>query len=257
MPNPTVDAHALPKMCAAAAAVTRVQSGMIVGLGGGSTAAFALDGLAERLKQGSLERVFGVPCSEKVASLAERLGIPTIDPEEADRVDLTIDGADQVDPHLRLLKGGGGALLREKIVAHATQQEIIVIDESKCVCALGAGFPLPVEVVRFGWRQEERFLRSIGAVPRLRMLDHAPFVTDEGNVVLDCTFGRIEDPEALAERLDARPGIMAHGLFLRLASEVIVGRADGRVDRYVDSTPKPIPNWVRDPTSRQAELQPS
>jgi ribose 5-phosphate isomerase A len=195
-----------------------------------------LELLGQRVRQGL--RVRGVPTSEASRQLAQREGIPIVSFDEVSRLDLTIDGADEVDPQLNLIKGGGGALLREKIVASLSLRVVIVADWHKHVPQLGA-FPLPVEVVPFAWRPLAQRLGDLGASPVLRSGgDGRPFVTDEGNYILDCAFGRIDDPAALSARLDAMPGVVDHGLFVGLADTVIVGRGDETViiDRNVAGT---------------------
>lgn len=205
-----------------------IQSGMIVGLGAGSTATLALHGLAEKLSRGELADIQGIPCSSAVEAEARRLGVPLTTLEDHPVIDLTFDGADEVDPALNLIKGGGGALLREKIVAQASRREIIIVDDSKLSPALGTHWALPVEVIPFGWRTQAAFLESLGAQVRLRLSDDGtPFKTDQGNLILDSAFGPLDDPAGLGARLDARTGIVAHGLFLGLASEVIVAGAGG------------------------------
>ena len=207
------------KRAAALAAVEYVKDGMTVGLGTGSTAKFAIEEIGRRgLK------VRGVPTSEGSAKIARAAGIPLPPLSEIDRIDLTIDGADEIDPRLRLIKGGGGALLREKIVAAASDQMIVVADRGKLVPVLGA-FPLPVEVSPFGWNLTARKIEALGCPVGLRTQDGAPVVTDGGNYVLDCRFGRIDDAEGLAARLAAIPGVFEHGLFIGLATRAIV--ADG------------------------------
>ena len=208
-------------------AVDFVKSGMVVGLGHGSTAIFAVRCIAQLLQEGRLQDVLGVPCSRHVEAEARRLGIPLTTLDEHPVVDVTIDGADEVDPDLNLIKGGGGALLREKIVAQASRREIIVIDESKLSPALGTHWPVPVEVIPFGWRAQAAYLESLGA-PTLRLdADGTPFKTDQGNLILDCNFGPIPDPSQLAGRLNERAGIVEHGLFIGLATDVIVAGAEG------------------------------
>jgi len=214
------------KRAAAVAAVAHVRSGTIVGLGHGSTAAFAVRRIAERLEEGSLTNILGVACSMAVEESAVRLGIPITSLDEHPEIDLTIDGADEVDPALRLIKGGGGALLREKIVARASKREIIVVDAGKLSPALGIRFALPVEVLPLASRTETRYLASLGAAVSRRGGDN-PVMTDQGNYILDCRFGPLDDPEALSRLLDARPGIMAHGLFIDLATDLIVGDPRG------------------------------
>ncbi len=209
-------------------AVQFVESGMIVGLGHGSTTIHALRRLAQRLEAGELEDIVGVPCSTHVQADAEALGIPLTTLNEAPNIDLTIDGADEVDPQLNLIKGGGGALLREKMVAQASRREIIIVDITKCSDVLGTTWALPVEVTPFGWRAQAAFLASLGAEVNLRRSeDGEPFRTDQHNYILDADFGPIEDPAALAEHLNARAGIVEHGLFLGLATDLIVAGPEG------------------------------
>jgi ribose 5-phosphate isomerase A len=219
--------RALEKQQTADRAVAYVQSGMVVGLGAGSTAILATRRIGLRLLQGRLRDIVGVPCSSAIEAEARALGIPiTLDPPGA--VDLTIDGADEVDPELNLIKGGGGALLHEKIVAQASLREVIIVDESKLSPALGTHWALPVEIIPFGWHSQRRFLESLGARVTVRQQrDGTPFRTDQGNLILDCAFGPIPRPQELAATLDARTGIVEHGLFLGLATEVIVAGADG------------------------------
>jgi ribose 5-phosphate isomerase A len=216
------------KRQAAERAAEFVASGMVVGLGHGSTAVFAVRHIAELLRTGQLRDVVGVPCSSQVEAEARGLGIPLTTLDEHPTVDLTIDGADEVDPQLDLIKGGGGALLREKMVAQASRREIIVVDESKLAPALGTRWPVPVEVIPFGWRAQMAYLESLGAQPVLRQHpDGAPFETDQGNLILDCRFGPIPEPARLAARLNERAGIVEHGLFLGLATDAIVAGEQG------------------------------
>ena len=211
------------KQQAAERAVEFVESGMVVGLGYGRTVRLALHRLAQLLQAGDRRDVVGVPCSIQTEAEARQLGIPLTTLDEHPVVDLTIDGADEVAPNLDLIKGGGGALLREKIVAQASRREIIVVDETKLSPALGTRRPLPVEVVPFGWCSQAAFLEALGARVTVRQgPDGTPFRTDQGNVILDCDFGPIAEPARLAAQLDARAGIVAHGLFLGLATDVIV-----------------------------------
>jgi ribose 5-phosphate isomerase A len=199
-----------------------------VGLGEGSTAAFAVRRIAQLLEEGKLRDILGVPCSRKVEAEARGLGIPLTTLNEHPVIDLTIDGADELDPDLNMIKGGGGALLREKIVAQASRREVIAVDESKLSPALGTNWPVPVEVIHFGWQTQASYLESLGAKPTLRRAsDGTPFETDQGNLILDCDFGPIADPAQLASRLDGRAGIVEHGLFLGLATEVIIAGVDG------------------------------
>lgn len=221
------DRDELKKM-AGEKAVEYIESGMVVGLGYGSTAIHALRLIGELIRRGELEGIQAIPTANLIAEEARRAEIPLTSLEEHPRIDVTIDGADEVDPELNLIKGGGGALLREKIVAQATLLNIIVVDEQKLSPVLGTNFDLPVEIISFGWRPLEEYLRSLGAEPQLRTkTDGAAFVTDSGNYILDCHFGPIDDPYALSAELISRAGIVEHGLFLDLASEVIIAAGDG------------------------------
>ncbi|NIP57482.1 MAG: ribose-5-phosphate isomerase RpiA [Gemmatimonadetes bacterium] len=217
------------KRAAATEAVERVRSGMVLGLGTGSTTAHFLELLAARIDEGALERVAGVPTSERTASAARSLGIPLTTLDRAPALDLAVDGADEVDPGLDLIKGLGGALLREKIVAQAARRLVIVVDDSKLVERLGERGPLPVEVIPFGWQRQREFARGLGADAELRADGpEEPYVTDNGNYVLDCRFhGGIDDPVGVHDALRARAGIVETGLFLKMASEVVVGGAAG------------------------------
>lgn len=216
------------KKQAAERAVELIESGMVIGLGHGSTAILAAQRIAELLKEGKLSEVLGVPCSSQVEEAARNLGIPLTTFDEHPGIDLTIDGADEVDGNLDLIKGGGGALLREKIVAQASRREIIVVDESKLSLALGARRAVPVEVIPFGWHSQALYLESLGATVKLRKDDNEKtFMTDQGNLILDCNFGPISNPESLAEALNARTGIVEHGLFLGLATDLIVANTEG------------------------------
>ena len=221
------NAYELKKQ-AAERAVELIESEMVVGLGHGSTALFAVQRIAKLLKGGVLSDLLGVPCSSQVEEEARNLGIPLTTFDEHPVIDLTIDGADEVDGNLNLIKGGGGALLREKIVAQASRKEIIVVDDSKLSPALGTLRAVPVEVIRFGWQSQALYLESLGATVILRKDDNRiPFMTDQGNLVLDCNFGPISNPERLAEALNARTGVVEHGLFLGLATDLIVANSKG------------------------------
>jgi ribose 5-phosphate isomerase A len=216
------------KRAAAELAAGLVRPGMIVGLGSGSTAGFVLGHLAARLGRGELPEVVGIPTSTTVAVEARRLGIPLTDLQAHPVIDLTIDGADEVDPAWNLIKGGGGALLREKIVAQASRREVIVVDHSKSSPRLGTHHALPVEVVGFGWRPEAAHLESLGAEVRLRRAgDGSLFRTDQGNLILDGDFGPIDDPGTLAGRLLARAGVAEVGLFCGLTSDLIAATPAG------------------------------
>ncbi len=213
------------KRAAAVRAADEVRAGMIVGLGSGTTAAVLVARLAERVREGL--RFTGVPTSEATARQARSLGIPLATLDEHPELDLDLDGADEVDGRRNLIKGLGGALLREKIVAAAARRLVIIVDESKLVERLGERAPLPVEVVRFGWRRTAAALRALGADPALRGSADDPFVTDGGNVILDCRFPLGADLAALADAIKLTVGVVEHGLFVGLRPTVVVGRADG------------------------------
>ena len=204
-----------------------VESGMVVGLGTGSTASFAVGKIGELVSNGDLKDVRGIPTSARTATLAEEVGIPLVTLSEA-HPHVTIDGADEVGPDLTLIKGRGGALLREKIVAHASDAFVVIIDESKLVEFLGAG-PLPVEVEPFGWEVTLEALASLGCEPELRM-DPADaqrlYVTDGGHYTADCRFASIPDPAALEREVKRIPGALECGLFTGLAQAVVVSRKD-------------------------------
>jgi ribose 5-phosphate isomerase A len=211
------------KRAAAERATAWVRSGMVVGLGAGSTALFAVKRIAALLGSGELSDILAVPCSRAVGVAAGRLGISLTTLEAHPVIDLTIDGADEVDPKLGLIKGGGGALLHEKIVAQASRRLIIVIDATKASPVLGLRRALPVEVVPFGWRTQAIYLESLGAQVQVRSGPlGTPFRTEQDNLILDCAFGPIHDPRALARALSERAGIAAHGLFLDLATDLVV-----------------------------------
>jgi ribose 5-phosphate isomerase A len=217
-----------PKEVAGRKAAEYVNDGMVVGLGTGSTAVHLIRALGERVAKGL--KLQAIPTSEASARLAEKVGIELISLEENPVVDLTIDGADEVDPTLQLVKGLGGALLREKIVAAASTHRIIIVDPSKLVTHLGAHAPLPVEVVPFGWPVVRRFMveEKILADLRLRPEGDEPFVTDNGNFILDCRFPQgIPDPAKTESWLNRLPGVVENGLFVNLADLVIVGHEDG------------------------------
>jgi ribose 5-phosphate isomerase A len=214
------------KRAAAERAVDEVEDGMVLGLGSGSTAELAIAALGKRVAAGL--RVAGIPTSERSAALARRLGVPLTSFAEHRRIDLTIDGADQVERGtLALVKGLGGALLREKIVASASRRMIVVVDETKLVERLGDHTPLPVEIVRFGWEVVMDRLAALDGRPELRRQDGNPFATDNGNYLADCRFSSIGDPAQLQARLAAIVGVVESGLFLGLASKVIVGSRHG------------------------------
>lgn len=201
-----------------------VEDGMVLGLGTGSTTYHALVAIGRLVKRGyELE---GVPTSFATERLARELGIPLVDMDEVDGIDLTIDGADEVDPRKRLIKGMGGALLREKIVASASREEIIVVDEGKLVQMLGTRSMLPVEVIQFGHTLTARRLGALGCTPHLRGGD-SPYITDNGHLIYDCAFDGIDEPEALEAAINGIPGVLENGLFIGLASRIIVANDGG------------------------------
>jgi ribose 5-phosphate isomerase A len=214
----------LEKQAAALASLKFVQDGHVVGLGTGSTAAHAIRFLGEKVKAGL--NIRGVPTSIHAQQLAEACGIPLITLNDVNRIDVDIDGADEFDPQLRLIKGGGGALLREKIVASVARKFVVVADSSKQVAVLGK-FPLPVEVIPFAQGVLTRRITALGAAVSLRTAGGKPYRTDEGHHILDCHFGSIPDPSALARTLNDMPGVVEHGLFIGMASVVLIGKAGG------------------------------
>jgi ribose 5-phosphate isomerase A len=219
------------KRQAAARALEFVQPGMRLGLGTGTTAHHFVELLAERVHDGLA--IVGVPTSEATRAEAERLGVPLTTLEDTPELDLTVDGADEIAPDLSLIKGGGGALLREKIVASASAQMTVIADESKWVEALGR-FPLPIEVVAFGLAATRRAVEKAaaasgcpGAALLRRGKDGHPFVTDSGHLILDATLERIDDPPSLAARLAGIPGVVEHGLFIGLAKTAVISGPNG------------------------------
>jgi len=217
----------LLKIAAAESAVAQVTDGLIVGLGSGSTAAFAVDTLGRRVQEGL--RILGIPTSERTAAQARALGIPLSNLEDHPQVDITIDGADEVEQkHLDLIKGRGGALLREKIVASASKKLVIVVHSDKLVTRLGVKEPVPIEIVPFGWQAAAQRLSNLGAKPLLRRNpDGAPYRTDGGNYIVDCAFETIDSAESLAREIDHVVGVVEHGLFVGLTAEVHVAGAGG------------------------------
>lgn len=214
------------KRAAARHAVAALEDGMVVGLGSGSTTAFAVEALATRVANGL--RVVVIPGSEATAALAHRLGVPLTSFGEHRHLDVTIDGADQIARGtLDLIKGLGGALVRERILASASDRMIVIADGTKLVERLGPGTPLPVEIIPFGWQTTLDRLSAVECEPRLRLTGDSPFTTDSGNYVIDCTFAGIPDPAALEARLRRIVGVVDSGLFLGLASRVVVGRPAG------------------------------
>ena len=213
------------KKLAGEKAVEYVEDGMIIGLGTGSTVEYALKKLSERVKEGL--DIKGIPTSMHTRKIAKEYEIPLTTLEENPKIDLTIDGADEVDSNLNLIKGGGGALTREKIIAYHSKKEVIVIDESKIVKALGINFPLPVEVLKFGWSSTKDVLKEFGCDIKLRKIVEESYMTDNSNYILDCDFERIEAPEQLEKDINCIPGVVENGLFIGLVDEVIVGSKQG------------------------------
>lgn len=216
---------------AAGRAVELVTSGMIVGLGTGSTALYATRRIGTLIRSGKLRDIVAVATSIATEAEARRLAIPVLDESEAGPADITIDGADEIDPRMDLIKGGAGALLREKIVAQSSRRVVIVADETKLSPVLGTRWALPVEVVPFGWRSQMAYLSALAAAPVQVSLRRgpgdAPFRTDHGNFILDCALGPIERPGELAAVLQARAGVVAHGLFLGIATDLIIAGPSG------------------------------
>jgi ribose 5-phosphate isomerase A len=231
MADPEQEKHAAAERCLA-----WVAAGQTIGLGSGSSAAHAIRLLGRRVREGLA--IQGVATSEATRRLAEAEGIPLVPLEQVTRLDLTIDGADEIDPQLRLIKGGGGALLHEKIVASVSDRVVIIADSSKRVARLGR-FPLPVEVVPRAWRLLVEQLQALGCTPALRHRAGGGevYLTEEGNAILDCAFGAIADPPRLAQELAMMPGVVEHGLFLDLADVVIVGR--GTAVEVLTAAPRP------------------
>ena len=215
------------KRLVATAAAAQLEDGAIVGLGSGTTATLVVAAIGERVAKGL--RITGIPTSEKTADQANALHIPLATLADFPQVDVTIDGADEVEQGtLNLIKGGGGNLLREKIVAAASTRMVIVVDQSKVVPQLGTHFKVPVEVAQFGWQSTSRRLTGLNGNPVLRQtLSGESFVTDGGNYILDCAFGPIASAPDLAKELDGVVGVVEHGLFIHLASQVLVGTSDG------------------------------
>ncbi|HVZ56064.1 MAG TPA: ribose-5-phosphate isomerase RpiA [Chitinophagaceae bacterium] len=214
------------KKLAGESALDYIRPGMTIGLGTGSTVYYFIEALARRVAEGFPIRA--VPTSSRTAELARLRNIPLIDPQEAAMLDLTVDGADEIDQEMQLIKGGGGALLREKIVAAASRELLIIADAGKLVERLGA-FPLPVETIPFGWTHTQRHITGRLACPQvlLRRSAGQPFLTDHGNYILDCHFGWIRDAVAISQELNAIPGVAENGLFIGMADRVLLGRSDG------------------------------
>jgi ribose 5-phosphate isomerase A len=222
---------------AARAAVDLIEPEMALGIGSGRAVWKVIDAIAERWPGGAPVRA--VAASERTAELARERGIPLVELDGSIELDLAIDGADEIDPELRLIKGGGGALLREKIVISAARRFVVVAEDSKRVERLGARFRLPVEVVRFGWRETRRRIGSFLPDAELRSADDdEPYVTDEGHYILDCLLPADVDPDGLADDLARLPGVVDHGLFIRMAEQALLGSPDGSVEVF-----KPKAGW--------------
>jgi ribose 5-phosphate isomerase A len=217
--------HEDMKKIAAEKAVERVEDGMLIGIGTGSTVEFAIKKLGEMVK--SDLKIEGIPTSMRTKKQAKECGIPLVDLNEYNEIDLTIDGADEVDSYLNLIKGGGGALTREKIIAYHSKKVIIIVDESKIVKKLGVGVPIPVEVTKFGWKATKKSLEEIKCTSELRKIMDEVYITDNSNYILDCDFGKIDEPEVLENQINSIPGVVENGLFIGLADEVIVGSKQG------------------------------
>ena len=216
-----------PKQLAGERAAEYVEDGMIVGLGTGSTAFFAIQKLGKRVSEGL--KIRAIPTSEQSRHQALTEKIPLIDFDEITQIDLTIDGADEIDPAFNLIKGAGGALLREKIVAKNSLAEIIIGDPSKLVSHLGA-FALPVEVIPFGWQATMRHIAKLGCIPHLRKQGTTPYITDNGNYILDCSFQKILAPQSTEQTLNTICGVVECGLFINLAQRIIIGYPDGHIE---------------------------
>jgi len=223
-----VDAETLKRQ-AAEEAIKFVADGMVVGLGTGSTTRFAVEAIGRRVRAGDLRRIVGIPTSEATAAQARALGIPLGTLAEHPHLDIAIDGADEVDPRLNLIKGWGGALVREKLVEMHADRFVVIVDESKLVSRLGTRGPLPVEVTPFGWEAQARWLADrLGCEVSLRMAGNAPYLTDNRNYILHCTFaGGITDPYAVEGALAGRTGLVGHGLFLGMATDVLAAMRGG------------------------------
>ena len=213
------------KKLAGEKAVEYVEDGMIIGLGTGSTVEYTLKKLGKLVEDGL--DIKGIPTSMHTRKLAKEYKIPLTNLEENPEIDLTIDGADEVDSNLNLIKGGGGALTKEKIVAYHSKRELIVVDDSKIVKALGIDFPLPVEVIKFGWSSTKKAIEEFGCSADLRKIVEEPYLTDNSNYILDCDFERIDNPEQLEKDLNCIPGVVENGLFIGLVDEIIVGSKQG------------------------------
>lgn len=213
------------KRIAAEKAVELIEEGMIVGLGTGSTVKYALKKIGEQVSDGL--HIQGIPTSNQTKKLALKYNIPLTSLAEHPEIDLTIDGADELDSDLNVIKGGGGALTREKIIAFHSKKVVIIADDSKVVKSLGIDFPLPVEIVKFSWEATKKSLEAFECECTLRKIFDDPFITDNGNYIIDCEFDRISEPEQLEQEMNMIPGVVENGLFIGLADKAIIGSTQG------------------------------
>ena len=216
------------KMVAGEKACEHVRDGMVLGLGTGSTVYYAIKMIGELVKDG--HELVGIATSIQTDTLARELGIPLTNLKEHPDIDLTIDGADEIDPDLNLIKGLGGALIREKIVASASKKMVVVADETKAVEVLGTKAPLPVEVTKFGITYIERELQALGCRPEIRLRDGQPLISDNHNLILDCHFEKISEPRLLETKINNIPGVVNNGLFIGLATNAIIAHASGEIE---------------------------
>lgn len=224
-----MDTNQLKKI-AAIEAVKYVKSGMVLGLGTGSTANYAIREISRLINDGSLKDIAGIPSSKQTAELAKELNIKLITFSEINEIDLNIDGADEADSQLNLIKGGGGALLKEKIIAQASKRNVIVVDEVKMSESLGSKWAVPVEITEFAYEPVKRYVESLGAVVVLRKNQKGDyFKSEEGNLIIDCNFRQIKDVYQLNEDLNNKAGVVEHGLFIDIADEIIVGKPAGTI----------------------------
>jgi len=218
------------KKNAAIEAVKYIESGMVLGLGTGSTANFAIREISRLINDGSLKNIAGIPSSKQTAELAKELNIKLLTFSEINEIDLNIDGADEADSQLNLIKGGGGALLREKIVAQASKRNVIVVDEGKMSESLGSKWAVPLEIIEFAYEPVKSYAESLGAVVALRKNQNGDyFRSEEGNLIIDCNFGQIKNIYQLNENLNNKAGIVEHGLFIDIADEIIVSKPAGTI----------------------------
>jgi len=214
------------KQTAAEKAVEHIQNNTIIGLGTGSTIQYALEKISERIQKENLS-IQGIPTSNTTKKTAQHLNIPLTTLEEHPTIDLTIDGADEVDSNLNLIKGAGGALTREKIIAYHSKTLIIIVDDSKVVKSLGMNNPIPVEILQFSYTATQHCLEELGCTTTLRTIVNEPYITDNGNYIIDCEFPRIPEPEALEMQINMIPGVVENGLFINMADMVIIGGKQG------------------------------